>query len=195
MIAFLRIYLKTEMKKKKTKICLRCGKRKKLSIDFYPRRCGRYKIPFRAWCKSCESKEAVAWGQTKVGRESQKRSRLKETIKYPGLAARRLRGYRKTNPEQFRDYELRRHYGITLAEWENLLRKQNKQCAICGCHKPNVKNQWFTDHDDGQARITKVRIRGILCGLCNTMLGNARESIQILKAAIKYLKKFKSEKE
>jgi hypothetical protein len=140
------------MIQKKTKVCTKCNKRKKVS-EFDPQSTPKEQY-LRPHCRSCVNEYQ--------------------------------RHHRKVNPRYFRDAELRSHYGISLIEWEELFAKQGKCCAICGVKKPNVKKQWFTDHDHEENFI-----RGILCGLCNTMLGNARESIRILRLAIKYLKKFK----
>lgn len=94
----------------------------------------------------------------------------------------RLRKLRKKNPKLFRGYDLKKHYGISLFDWEILFRKQKKQCAICKRTKPNMKKQWFTDH----GHKTK-KVRGILCGHCNSLLGYAHDEVRILVAAIKYL--------
>lgn len=50
-------------------------------------------------------------------------------------------------------------------------------CAICG-----DKKKLSVDH----CHETK-KIRSLLCIKCNTMLGNCKESVDILKKAIKYL--------
>lgn len=48
-------------------------------------------------------------------------------------------------------------------------------------HIVNVKN---VDHCH-----ETNKIRGLLCGKCNTLLGNAADSIEILEASIEYLQK------
>jgi hypothetical protein len=72
-------------------------------------------------------------------------------------------------------------YGISKEEFEALLITQDNGCAICRVaflKTPHVDH----DHDSGV-------VRGLLCSRCNTMLGHARDSIEILKAAIEYLGK------
>jgi len=79
---------------------------------------------------------------------------------------------------------LKRNYNITKEEYLELLKNQNNKCAICNkildnslythldhCHKSNI-------------------IRGILCNNCNHGLGKFKDSIQILKSAIKYLEEY-----
>jgi Recombination endonuclease VII len=65
-----------------------------------------------------------------------------------------------------KDYRLRRAYGISLVQWEALLRKQKHRCALCNTKHPGTSKGWHTDHD----HVTK-RVRGILCKSCNTGLG------------------------
>ncbi len=63
-----------------------------------------------------------------------------------------------------------------------LLSMQGGRCAICGS-TTSGGNGWHLDHD----HLTGVN-RGVLCNLCNPMLGMAKDSIEILNAAIAYLK-------
>lgn len=72
-------------------------------------------------------------------------------------------------------------YGITQAEWEDILKKQAYLCAICSTNTSG-KREWSLDHDH-----TTGVIRGILCGRCNTMIGFAKDSPVILRAAASYL--------
>lgn len=80
---------------------------------------------------------------------------------------------------------LRSKYGITLAERDTLLQKQGGVCAVCG--SPNV-SRWVVDHCHRHQQDTgNIKIRGILCAPCNSMLGMARDSVQTLAKAIEYL--------
>lgn len=76
-------------------------------------------------------------------------------------------------------------YGITKVDYDNLLIKQNNQCAICGIHL-NVDNSTRAHID--HCHKTGI-IRGILCHACNKMLGFARDNVVILEKSIEYLKK------
>jgi len=82
-----------------------------------------------------------------------------------------------------RNQNLKKHYGITLTEYNQLLEKQNYRCAICKTDKPRGKdNQFHVDHD----HLTN-KIRGLLCGSCNVALGLFHENETVLKLAIDYL--------
>lgn len=71
-------------------------------------------------------------------------------------------------------------YGISLEDFQRIFSQQGGVCAICGDHAPLA-----IDHNH---RTNKVR--GLLCGHCNRLLGCADDRIEILKAAILYLERF-----
>ena len=94
--------------------------------------------------------------------------------------------YNRANPEKKRIYALKYYYGITLAEYEVMLESQNYGCAICGSKNPGVKKSIFSvDHDHK----TK-RVRGLLCGRCNSGIGLLYDSEEILLKAMLYLKNY-----
>jgi hypothetical protein len=76
-----------------------------------------------------------------------------------------------------------RQYGITPEQYGALLVAQDRRCAICrgkkiggGCR------YWHVDHDHATGTV-----RGLLCSSCNNMLARARDSVEVLSRAIKYL--------
>lgn len=81
-----------------------------------------------------------------------------------------------------------RRYGITRDEYDRLFALQGGLCAICKMpevqvHKGVVQTLSVDhDHDTGM-------IRGLLCHLCNHGLGQFRDRIDLLEAAIDYLKR------
>lgn len=80
-----------------------------------------------------------------------------------------------------RNSYLRKKYGITEDEYNDILCAQNGRCAICLC-KPRTKSL-AVDHDH-----KTNEIRGLLCSRCNHgLLGHAHDSIEMLKRAIEYL--------
>lgn len=160
------------------KTCPKCGRTKSAKL-FYKRSGSLY---LRSWCKACEIQKILQWQKTSMGRIATQLAAKRYAKKHPVLQ--RQRELRKQNSERYRGYDLKKHYGITTSEWKDLFKKQKHRCAICGCKKPNTKNLWFTDHNHQ----TK-KIRGILCGKCNSVLGYGQDSIRILKAAIQYLRR------
>jgi Recombination endonuclease VII len=76
---------------------------------------------------------------------------------------------------------MRRLYGLTVAEYNDLLSRQGGGCAICGQQR-RPRERLHVDHDHGTGEV-----RGILCTRCNTVLGRMEDSIDLLKAALTYL--------
>jgi len=85
-----------------------------------------------------------------------------------------------------------KRYGITLEIYNKMLMKQDNVCAICKKsetrkhHITNKTRELSIDHDHKTGKV-----RGLLCCLCNMIIGNIDESIDTLKNMIKYLKKYK----
>lgn len=90
--------------------------------------------------------------------------------------------YHKKNKRKIKDRELKRIYGITLEQWESQFESQDSKCAICGTDEPGKRNTWSTDHNHSTGEV-----RGILCHICNVMLGHCDDSIDRLERAISYL--------
>ncbi len=76
-----------------------------------------------------------------------------------------------------RKSHLKRKYGLTLEEFDEMLAAQGGRCAICG--KPDPDN---VDHDH-----VTGRVRGILCWNCNVGVGQFEDDIERLIAATSYL--------
>ena len=76
--------------------------------------------------------------------------------------------YKQRHPDANRDAHLRRVYGISLEQYNELLQKQNGVCALC-CEPETVKqsgkrpNSLAVDHCHETSKI-----RGLLCKRCNT---------------------------
>lgn len=96
------------------------------------------------------------------------------------------------NPEVQKNGYLKRKYGITLSDYNEMLKKQHGVCGICGGAATGKFNRTslHVDHDHaccGKNKGCKECIRGLLCGQCNTALGGF-SSIAMLEKAIAYLK-------
>lgn len=100
----------------------------------------------------------------------------------------RVKAYRKNlkdkSPEKLflsnRKTKLKSTYGITLEDYDVLLRSQNSVCAICS--KKEKTKLLAIDHNH-----TTGVIRGLLCSKCNTALGLVEENIDILTSMKLYL--------
>lgn len=97
------------------------------------------------------------------------------------------REWRKRNPERAKNIDLKKTYGITLAQYEQMLEQQNNVCAICKLPEMSLSS-------DGGPRMMPVdhchttgKVRGLLCTACNRALGLFKENKTTLGRAIKYL--------
>lgn len=78
---------------------------------------------------------------------------------------------------------LKTKYGITLEEYQNLLKEQENKCAIC----KREEVQLCIDHDH-----VTGKTRGLLCHACNRAIGLLKENEQILINAINYVNRYKT---
>lgn len=96
--------------------------------------------------------------------------------------------WKKRHPKKYKLSHFKTHlkmkYGITLEEFEALWKKQNGLCAICKRPLTRRKHGYSVDHNH-----KTNKIRGLLCGNCNFLLGNSHENPQILEQAILYLQR------
>lgn len=83
-----------------------------------------------------------------------------------------------------REDKLQKAYKLTLIEYNELSIIQNGRCAICGKHQSELTYAMSVDHCHKTGKI-----RGLLCGRCNTALGSFFDNVEILKNAIIYLEK------
>jgi Recombination endonuclease VII len=91
-------------------------------------------------------------------------------------------------PDQ-RDYDLRRLYGITLADYEAMYLAQGGRCAVCGDLAASFNgNHAAVDHDHATGAV-----RALLCGPCNSGIGYFQDDPLRLEAAAAYLRKHQPE--
>lgn len=76
-----------------------------------------------------------------------------------------------------RRYELRKKYNLSYEDYEKMVEEQEGRCALCGESK-----QLVVDHCH-----ETLKIRKLLCRMCNTGLGMFKDKPEILHKAIGYL--------
>jgi hypothetical protein len=84
---------------------------------------------------------------------------------------------RPGSPTSHRDRHLTARYGIGEKDVERLIARQGGLCLICRKAAPTA-----VDHDHVTAAV-----RGVLCGGCNTGMGQLRDNPWVLRRAIEYL--------
>ena len=113
---------------------------------------------------------------------------------HPEEHARKMREWAKTDAGKLsiRASKLKQLYGLSLVAYEDLRTKQGNKCPLCSMQ---FGDTWETlprvDHNHaccpGQKSCGKC-VRGLLCSVCNSMLGLARDNPETLQAGIQYLK-------
>lgn len=124
----------------------------------------------------------------KKATDAAKAKRWREANPEQYVAARiRSREKRKLDP----DHQRRRNerllftkYGLTMADFNALLESQGGVCAICKGDRNGPGARFHVDHHH-----TSGRVRGLLCGRCNTAIGLLQDSPELAEAAAVYLRR------
>ncbi len=159
------------------RVCSKCKNEKELSSDNFCK--DKYdKSGFTYQCKICRNEKFKQYRRDNP--DKIKLSNEKSTGKRKAFYDSEL------GIVSSRKAHLKRMYNITLNQYEEMLKKQEGRCMICGGTEMNYKNKVLcVDHN----HITG-QVRGLLCGLCNSGLGKFKEDKQLLNNAIKYIEKY-----
>ena len=151
-------------------------------------------------CKYCNVEKTLSEFRTRLHKNRTKRyyyyecktcynDRIRNSEESRKYAAARQRQARKDNPEQYRNYELKKRHRISLETYNKKLEEQDGLCAICGADN-NFGRNFAVDHDHSCCNHDKSCgkcLRGLLCTGCNSGLGSFKDNIDSLKKAIIYL--------
>lgn len=72
-------------------------------------------------------------------------------------------------------------YGIPVDAYDALYFAQDGRCAICR-RATGKTRRLAVDHDHAT-----TKVRGLLCRVCNSMLGHARDDVEFFARAMQYL--------
>lgn len=90
----------------------------------------------------------------------------------------------EANPEAFhkrnKKFVLKKKYGLTLEQYQQMFENQNGKCAICQEEEKGRLLPVDHDHSNG-------KVRGLLCGNCNRGLGLFKDNKDLLQKAANYL--------
>lgn len=161
------------------KRCYRCGEVKEPDqFDADPKR----KDGRRAACRACGCEMARIWYRKNKDRARQNQRRwAAKNREYRN--ARSLTWYHANKSRLtpvLRRQKAATKYGLTHAEFAELVMHHHGMCAICS----RKTKRLMLDH----CHKTK-RVRGLLCQSCNAALGLFADSRERLQAAIGYLEK------
>jgi Autographiviridae endonuclease VII len=90
--------------------------------------------------------------------------------------------WNKENTLKRKSTKLKYLYGITLSDYEKMLFEQGGGCAICGDNPPEGK-YLHVDHDH-----QTNKVRSLLCGRCNKVLGSVGENTELLLRMAGYIR-------
>ena len=91
--------------------------------------------------------------------------------------------YTATHKKETKNLNLKRCYGITIEQYDQMFNVQEGKCKVCGKDQSELKQPLSVDHNH-----TTGKVRGLLCPNCNTILGHAKDDTDILQKVINYLK-------
>lgn len=146
----------------RSKTCSKCGEMKPLA-DFYGK------------------SRKIDFPESSAGFSSD----CKVCVRARTAAYRKARG--KLHADYMKSIDLKRKYGITLEQYNQMFAAQNGCCAICGKHQVEFVKGLAVDHNHASGAI-----RSLLCVNCNLGIGCFRDNIGLLKAAIAYLDSFQT---
>lgn len=141
--------------------CGQCGKEKLLS-DFYVRKASKDGLQYT--CKSCSN--------ARVNRiRAKNRDYMKTYIKS------------EAGKTSQRKHKLKKNYGISESQYNEMLELQNYSCACCKASEPGGRGRWHVDH----CHVSGL-VRGLLCHSCNIGIGHLGDSVDGVEKALIYLK-------
>lgn len=128
-------------------------------------------------CKKCSVEKPLEDFYDRPGSTDGKRSNCKvchNTPIYERVAANPIK-----HKSSLREYHLKRTYGITIQQYNQLLENQKGGCAMCGKTPEEEKRNLAVDHNHKTGEI-----RGLLCGFCNhRVVGRHRDGALLRKMA------------
>lgn len=81
-------------------------------------------------------------------------------------------------------YELRREYGLSIEEYEAMVKSQKGLCLLCEKPpKPGFHHRLQVDHCHASGKI-----RGLLCNTCNTALGRLGDGEEGILRLLRYVR-------
>ncbi len=157
------------------KRCKKCGEIKPLD-EFY--RATGMRDGHRSECKDCHRAKQQRWYAANREHAIAEVKRWQQENKEHLHDYRRE--YRQRRSVEERDAYLKRTFGITQADYDDLLARQGGGCAICGKQPGKISLHVDHDHETGV-------VRGLLCVGCNNALGQFHDEPRLLLRAAEYV--------
>lgn len=172
-----------------------------LQITEEGRECGKCR-EFKTWSEFYENKANTSTGYDSICKEDrlavqrepefaeEKRRKAREAVANQtdedrAARAAYMKAYRDARPGKNRDDNLKRKFGKTHADYEELLEFQGGCCPICGKEPAEGARHYAWDHDHACCPTSKTCgecIRGLACHGCNPRLEWALEHFAAIQA-------------
>lgn len=143
-----------------------------------------HKIKSREWREKHREKTREAVKKSHKKHEEKRKIYRKEyEMTNKEKIRERSKKWKLKNKEKIRDQNLRRMYGITSEDYNNLLKSQDNSCKICLIPTEDLNRKLVVDHCHKTGKI-----RGLLCMNCNKSLGLLKDSTNTVENMLNYLK-------
>lgn len=133
-------------------------------------------------CKTCNTTKTIESFAKRPGTPDGLRQQCRDCVNKKARENPNRGAWHKKNIEKVKKNNraalLKRHYGMSLEDYNKMYTTQKGVCKICSEHDEKL----VVDHCHKTGKI-----RGLLCNSCNLGLGAFRDSVKSLKNAIKYL--------
>lgn len=97
------------------------------------------------------------------------------------------RKHRAEKRHLYKDWELRRTFGITLERYQQMMVAQNGVCAICKQPETEIRRGQLQHLSVDHCHKTN-EVRALLCGFCNRGIGSLRDDPALIDAAAAYVR-------
>jgi hypothetical protein len=161
--------------------------------------CGEWK-PFEAFCVDRSKKDGLLWRCKDCEKEYRKLNaaaiKAKDRAWYIANAdavKAQQKAYQKANGVAVRGRRrarnLRKKYGMSVEEYDEMFQAQSGQCANPGCSREPINQPLSVDHDHAccPGESCGNCIRGLLCSGCNSALGYVDDDMERMRGLVKYL--------
>jgi len=129
-------------------------------------------------CMTCDVEKHITEFYMRDKKTGRRHSACKECDKA------RVKARHQANPDRTRNNDLKRNYGITLKEHQEMYEAQNGLCATCKKPGDGKWKKLCVDHDHKTGKL-----RQLLCRRCNMILGQAYDDKSLFSEFIFYLER------
>lgn len=137
------------------------------------------------WVKMSKASRQQKYHQTIKGKEVHRRSNVVYRKSKKGIKAARARRqtdvFKQAHIISNRKSRLWSTYGITIEDYDNMLKAQGGVCIMC--KRPPKSKRLAIDHDHKTGRV-----RGLLCFICNRYLVG-KNTIETARKVCEYLER------